>query len=156
MARFVWRLQKILDLKKRLEELRRLELMHIAQQMAQMQALLWAQQEIVERTCRQITRLPAPERPLQQGLFMRYVAYNDQKISQIKAEIDRLKTEQARITKELLEIRRSKEGLERLREKAWQQFVSEQSKLEQKQTDEMAAIGFVREGLGLPMVSDRK
>ncbi|MDH7599108.1 MAG: flagellar export protein FliJ [Sedimentisphaerales bacterium] len=149
MARFVWRLQKVLDLKQRLEEVKRAELMQIAQQIAQMQALLWTHRRIVEKTCNEVAAMPADRRPFQQGFFMKYVVVNDQTIAKIKANIDQLRANHAKVAQELLQMRRTREALERLRERAMERFLQEQRRLEQKQTDDMATLGFVRGSMGL-------
>ena len=48
---------------------------------------------------------------------------------------------------EVLKVRRFREGLERLRAEAHRRFIEEQSRLEQKDLDEMAGMGFIRRGL---------
>lgn len=147
MARFVWRLQRILDVKKRLEDAKRMDLLYIANEIAQARAVLWAQQRLIEQGCHQVAGLPPSERPRQQEFFIRYVQANDERISQIRAHIQQLQNSQRQIASQLLEIRRSRQALERLKERAMQRFLQEQRRLEQKQLDEMASIGFIREGL---------
>lgn len=147
MARFVWRLQRILDVKKRLEDAKRMDLLRIANEIAQARAVLWAQQRLIEQGCRQIAHLPPSERPRQQEFFIRYVQANDERISQIKAHIQKLQNSQRQIASQLLEIRRSRQALERLKERAMQRFLQDQRRFEQKQLDEMASIRFIRQGL---------
>jgi flagellar biosynthesis chaperone FliJ len=45
---------------------------------------------------------------------------------------------------EVLEVRRFKEGLEKLRAEAKTRFIKEQEKLEQRELDESATVGFAR------------
>lgn len=147
MARFVWRLQRILDVKKRLEDAKRMDLLRIANEIAQARAVLWAQQRLIEQGCHQVAQLPPSERPRQQEFFIRYVQANDERISQIRAHIQQLQNSQRQIASQLLQIRRSRQALERLKERAMQRFLQEQRRLEQKQLDEIACVGFIREGL---------
>ena len=45
---------------------------------------------------------------------------------------------------EVLKVRRFKEGLEKLRAEAKTRFIKEQEKLEQRELDESATVGFAR------------
>ena len=75
---------------------------------------------------------------------MRHVSVNDEKIRQFRDRILELESSHRRKAAELMEVRRSKEALERLKEKARQRFVQEQERLEQKESDDRAGMAFVR------------
>jgi flagellar biosynthesis chaperone FliJ len=79
-----------------------------------------------------------------QEFFLRYSAASDEQIKKFKDKISRLASRQREKIAEVLEIRRLKEGLERLRVEAKVQFIKEQEKLEQKELDEGATVSFVR------------
>ena len=144
MARFTWRLQKVLDVKDKLEQVKRAELLQIAEQIAETRAALLNQQRILREALDQITRLDPHARVGQQEFFLRHVSVNDEKIRQFKDRILELESSHRRKAAELMEVRRSKEALERLKEKARQRFVQEQERLEQKESDDRAGMAFVR------------
>jgi flagellar biosynthesis chaperone FliJ len=78
------------------------------------------------------------------------VSVNDEKIQQFRDRILELESSHRRKAAELMEIRRSKEALDRLKEKARQRFIQDQERLEQKESDDQAGMAFVRrQGTGI-------
>jgi flagellar biosynthesis chaperone FliJ len=148
MARFVWRLQKVLDVKDKIEQVKRAELLRIAEQIAQTRAALLNQQRILKDALEQLARLDPCQRLGQQEFFLRYVSVNDEKIEEFKARIRDLESAHRRKAAEIMEVRRAKEGLERLKEKARQRFIQDQDRLEQKDFDDRASTAFVRRSTG--------
>jgi flagellar biosynthesis chaperone FliJ len=55
-----------------------------------------------------------------------------------------LERQQREKVAEVLKIRRYKQGLEKLRAQAREEFIAEQERLEQKELDERAGVSFVR------------
>jgi flagellar FliJ protein len=145
MARFAWRLQKVLDVKDKIEQVKRAELLRIAEQIAKTRAALLNQQRILKEALDEISRLEPHQRLGQQEFFLRYVSANDEKIEGYKARIRELEASHRQKACELMEIRRAKEALERLKEKARQRFIHEQDQLEQKEFDDRAGTAFVRQ-----------
>jgi len=144
MARFVWRLQKVLDVKDKLEQIRRAELLRIAEQIAQARAALLNQQRILKEALDEIAQIDPAQRPRQQEFFLRYVSVNDERIEQFKNQIRDLEAQHRQKASELMEVRRSKEALERLKEEARRRFIQDQDRLEQKELDDRAGAAFVR------------
>jgi flagellar export protein FliJ len=144
MARFVWRLQKVLDVKDKIEQVKRAELLRLAEEIAKAHAALLNQQRILREALDEISRLEPHQRVGQQEFFLRYVSANNERIELCKARIAELETAHRQKAAELMEVRRAKEALERLKEKARQRFVYEQDRLEQKEFDDRAGIAFVR------------
>lgn len=75
---------------------------------------------------------------------MRWAATDDELIKKLREKKHELETQQRKKIAELLEVKRFKEGLEKLRDKAKMQFITEQEKLEQEELDEGATISFTR------------
>ena len=69
---------------------------------------------------------------------------NDELIEKLKNTVTELETQQKEKIADVLKLKQYKEGLEKLRAEAKQEFITQQEKLEQKQADEMTAIGFSR------------
>jgi flagellar export protein FliJ len=144
MARFAWRLQKVLDVKDKIEQVKRAELLRIAEQIAKTRAALLNQQRILKETLDEISRLDANQRLSQQEFFLRYVSANDEKIENYKALIRELEASHRQKASELMEVRQAREALERLKEKARQRFIREQDQIEQKEFDDRAGTAFIR------------
>ncbi len=144
MRRFVWRLQKVLDVKSKQEQLKRNELFRIAEQLAAKRGELLLRQRILQDLMAEIQEDASSARWNAQEFFLRHAAADDECIRQLQAQITALEIQHKEKTAEVLAVRRFKEGLEKLRERAKEQYLREQEKLEQKDSDERTTIAFVR------------
>jgi len=144
MKRFVWRLQRVLDIKKKEEQKARAELFELTQKLAQVRGELLTRKKILEQIINDLTGENPGKRLGKQELFLKHSATNDEQIKKLKNKKAELETQQREKIAEVLKIRRFKEGLERLRAEAKMQFIKDQEKLEQKELDETATVSFVR------------
>jgi len=144
MKRFVWRLQKVLDIKAKQEEIQRIELIRLTQKLAEKQGELLMCQRVLKDIIDGISRDSSSRRLTAQEFFLRQAATNDERIRTLKSEITELEARQKEKTAELLAVRRSREALERLRAQAREQFMREQERLEQKELDHGSTAAFVR------------
>ncbi|MHC4544658.1 MAG: hypothetical protein ACYSYL_09040 [Planctomycetota bacterium] len=123
MKRFVWRLQRILDIKTGKEQKMKSELLELTEKIAETRGVLLMQQRILEDIIAGLAGESPKKRLSKQEFFLRYSGISDERIEK---------------------VRRFKEGLERLRAEAKIQFIKEQEKLEQKELDEIASVSFAR------------
>ena len=144
MKRFVWRLQRVLDIKKRKEQKMRSELLELTEMLAETQGALLMQKRILENIIAGLAGENPKNRIRKQEFFLRHSRASDEKISKLKEKISVLEARQREKINELSKVRRFREGLERLREEAKAQFIKEQEKLEQKELDEIATVSFAR------------
>jgi len=148
MRRFAWRLQRVLDIKRKAEQIKRAELLELTGKLAQARGELLTQKGILEDIISEIAGKKPKRRLGQQEFFLKWAATNDELIKKLKGKERRLQSEQRGKIVEVLKLKRFNEGLERLREKAKMQFIKEQEKLEQKELDEGATISFARKIIG--------
>ena len=144
MRRFVWRLQRVLDIKTKAEQIKRAELLELTEELAQTRGELLMQKRILEELMSIIAGENPKKRLGQQEFFLRCAEINDELIRKLREKERELAVQQREKIAEVLELRRFKEGLEKLRDKARMQFMKEQEKLEQKELDEGATNGFTR------------
>ena|SRR4030042_349009 len=144
MKRFVWRLQRVLDLKTKKERKMRSELLELTEELAETRGLLLMQKRILENIIAGLAAENPRKRLSKQEFFMRYSQTNNERIAKLKEKISVLETQQKEKIAELLKIRRFREGLERLRDEAKKRFIAEQERLEQKELDEIATVSFTR------------
>jgi flagellar FliJ protein len=144
MRRFAWRLQRVLDVKAKQEQIKTQELFVITEKLARTRSSLLAQQQILRDILDSIANEKPGERLSKQEFFLRNSATTDQQIKKLQAAVSELEVKQKEKIAEVLKLRRFKEGLERLREQAQRKYMDEQEKLEQKQTDETATLSFAR------------
>ena len=144
MKRFVWRLSRVLNIKRKEEQKKRVELLEITQKLAQKRGELMIQKRILENIIDNLTQEHPKSRLGKQEFFLRCSTTNDELIIKLESKVNEIETQQKEKVAEVLKVKRFKEGLEKLRVEAKMQFIKEQEKLEQKELDEMTIIGFAR------------
>jgi len=142
MKRFEWRLQRVLDVKQKQEQVKRADLVRLTERISQMRGELFMQKRIVENLISDLSKEEPENRLDRQALFIAYSATNDAKIRKLEAGIQMLMEQQKEKKNELLAIKQFNEGLEKLRAEAEAEFVKEQEKREQKDLDEAASYRF--------------
>ena len=144
MKRFVWRLQKVLDIRAKEEQLKQMELFRLTEALAERRSELLMRQQILREIMSEITQDKSPRRLARQEFFLKHAATNDQFIEKLKGEIRDLEIQRREKTAEVLAAKRSREGLEKLGAEAKEQFIQEQERLEQKEMDDRTTIAFAR------------
>jgi flagellar biosynthesis chaperone FliJ len=144
MKRFAWRLQRVLDIKKKEEQKERAELLRLTEMLAERRGELLMRQKILKDAIDGLAAVGPKKRLGEQEFFLRHVGTNDEQIRKVKDRISELESQQKEKIADVLKIRRFTEGLEKLRVEAKRQFIAEQEKLDQKELDEAATISFLR------------
>ncbi len=144
MKRFVWRLQRVLDIRKKEEQKARAELLELTERLAQTRGELLMQQKMLEDIINGLTGENPKKRLGKQEFFLKFSAASNEQIKKLEDKVNELGSQQRDKIAEVLKLRRFTEGLERLRTEAKMRFITEQEKLEQKQLDEGATVSFVR------------
>jgi flagellar FliJ protein len=144
MKRFVWRLQRVLDIRKKEEQKARAELLELTERLAQTRGELLMQQKMLEDIINGLTGENPKKRLGKQEFFLKFSAASNEQIKKLKDKVNELELQQRDKIVEVLKLRRLKEGMEKLRTEAKMRFIKEQEKLEQKQLDEGATVSFVR------------
>lgn len=145
MKRFVWRLQRILEVKTKEEGKKREELIKITEKLVQTRAELITQQRVLDDIISKMSGEKPKHRLSKQEFFLRYSTTSDELIKALKREVNKLELQQKGKINEVLKVKKFKEGLEKLRAKARSRFVKKQEKLEQKELDEIATVSFTRD-----------
>ncbi len=136
MKRFVWRLQQVLDLKVKEEQIKRTEMFKLTERLAQKRGELLIRQKRLRDMISTIAAKEHQTRLSEQELFLKYSATSNQQIKKLQNEINRLESQQKDKIVEVVKVRRFKEGMEKLRDDAKERFIKQQEKLEQKELDE--------------------
>ena len=144
MKRFVWRLQRVLDIRTKEEQKARAELFKLTEKLAETQSELMTWRKMLEEIINGLSVGNPKKRLGRQEFFLRYSAASDEQIKKLENMVKELESKQREKIAEVLKLKRFKEGLEKLRVEAKIQFINEQEKLDQQQLDEGATVLFVR------------
>jgi flagellar biosynthesis chaperone FliJ len=144
MKRFVWRLQRVLDIKIKEEQVKRAELLEITEKLAQAQGELLMQKRILADTINNLAQEQPKKRLDKQELFLKFAAVNDELIRKLAKSVAEIEKKQQEKISEVIKIKQFRKSLERLHDEAKLQFIKEQEKIEQKDVDELTNIGYSR------------
>lgn len=144
MKRFVWRLQRVLDIRTKEEQKARAELLKLTEKLAEIKSELLTWRKMLEEIINGLAAGNPKKRLSRQEFFLRYSAASDEQIKKLENMVKGLEAKQREKIAEVLKLKRFKEGLEKLRTEAKIQFINEQEKLDQQQLDEGATVLFVR------------
>jgi flagellar biosynthesis chaperone FliJ len=144
MKKFVWRAQKVLEVKKIEEQRKKNELLAITESLTNAVGLLIAKKALLKDMLEQLNTKDQMKNLQQRQIFFRHSAINDEAIEEIKRRIAELEKQQREKIAEFLKIRQYRQGLEKLREQAKIKFYDEQEKVDQKQTDEDTVMKYAR------------
>jgi flagellar protein FliJ len=144
MKRFTWKLQRLLDVKTRQEELKKAELLTLFQNIAAVRQNLLMRQIKLRQMLAELGQEQISQRLRQQQLLLTVVSFADERIKELKKRLDELETQRTAVMAEVLELRRFRKSLEKLREIAKEEYELETKKEEQQYLDETANIAFAR------------
>ncbi|MHC4430315.1 MAG: hypothetical protein ACYTBS_00610 [Planctomycetota bacterium] len=144
MKRFTWRLQRLLEIKTKQEQKERQELFKLTERLAERRSEMLMRQKMLKDVIDGLAAVNPKRRLGEQEFFLRHAKTSDDQIRKLKERISQLESQQKEKIAQVLEIRRFKEGLEKLRIEAKRRFIAEQEKLEQHELDEAAIVSFVR------------
>ena len=144
MKRFAWRLQRVLDIRRKEEQIKKVELLEIAEKLAQVRGELLMQKRLLKNIIDSLEKEHPKIRLNKQECFLRCSGTNDDLIKKLESEANELEIRQKGKIAEGLKVKRFKEGLNKLRVEAKAQFIREQERLEQKDADEMTIMRFAR------------
>ena len=144
MRKFVWRLQRVLDIRAMQEHKARSELFALTEKLAANRSELLIQRKILENVIKDIANLSPKKRLAEQEFFLSNSSAGNEKIKKLETKISELEKQQKQKIAEVLKLRKAREGMEKLRAQAKEEYIKEQEKIEQNELDENATMMFVR------------
>ena len=144
MKRFVWRLQRVLDVKTKEEQIRKSELIAVTEKLAQARGILLDLKRTLDEMISNLTHTNPRRRLGEQEFFLKHSTTIDDQISETEKRIADLEVEREAKADELRKVRQFREGLDKLRAEAKARFVEEEERAEQKELNEIATVRFAR------------
>lgn len=149
MAKFKFKLETVLKVKVRVEELRQRELRYAENQRDQAQRQLMLRQAEVAQALsnfrEDLTRRIDVREAVNYDRFIRFLNKQVELAAAHLAECERLVAE---ARDKLIEAAKERQILEKLKEKAYEEYKLEEQRLENKFLDELGTGGFIRQNSG--------
>ncbi len=144
MAKFLWHLQRVLEVKKKQEQAMRMELLHLTEQVAQVRCQLMMRQQALQAMLESVANAASHERMDKQALVMDFAEGSQARIKALETQVETVQAQKKAKTEALLALKQASEGLERLRMDAERWFTKDQDKKEQKMADELSLLKYAR------------
>ncbi len=142
MKRFVWRLQRLLDIKIKQEEVMRSELVAVTERAVAVRSQIMVRRAALRKMLAELSEKKGKQRLSEQEFFLKYAHVSDEEIKKLELKLAGLEKLRQRKIQEIMKIRRFRKGLERLRAEAKAQFLKEEEKREQKDLDDKTIMSF--------------
>ena len=144
MKKFVWRLQRLLDIKIKQEKALRAELVAVTEQAVAVKGQIVLKKIALRQKLEDLGNLAPKQRLGQQQFFLKFVHVLDTQIRHLKQALKEIEELRKKKINEIIEIRKSRKSLEKLRETAKEEYVIEQNRLEQIENDDQTSIKYAR------------
>lgn len=147
MKKFVWRLQRLLEIKQKHEQVLQGELIALTEQTVAIRGRIMVLKTQLRSQLAELKQLPADRRMPAQALYLEYVSVRDAEICRLQDQWSGLEKQRRIKLHELLETQKFRKGLERLRSQARTEYEQEMNREEQKILDECTHTDLTRKQL---------
>lgn len=147
MKKFVWRLQRLLEIKQKQEQALRGELVALTEQTVALRGRIMVLKAHLRMQLAELKTVPADRRMQAQALYLEYVPVLDAEIRSLQEQWTRMETKRREKMQQLLAAQKYRKGLERLRLQAREEYDRQCSLEEQKILDECTHTGLIRKQL---------
>lgn len=144
MQKFAWPLQRLLDVKTKQENAMRSELMTLTEQSAALRSRIMMERIVFRGLLDEVSRTEPARRIAAQAEFMQHVHVRDAQLRTLTAELEAAERKRQEKMQELLALRKSRKGLERLRARAVEEYRTAVSRQEQHDLDENTCTVYAR------------
>ena len=144
MKRFAWRLQRVLDVKTKEEQIRKSELIAVTEKLAQTRGELLELKRALDEIISNLTDANPKGRLSEQEFFLKHSITTDEQVKRTERKISGLELEREAKAAVVMKVRQFREGLDKLRAEAKAKFIEEQEKAEQDELNEIAMVRFAR------------
>jgi flagellar FliJ protein len=144
MKKFTWRLQRLLDIKNIEEKCKMMELAKVTKILEETEMMIIKHKRVLEQIISEISQKNTDDRLRMQEFFMKYSRESDEIIKKLIQKMAELQDERKKKLEELIEVKRYRKGLEKLKEQAKTTFTQEQERQDQKQLDDDASMRIAR------------
>ncbi len=134
----------MLDIKLKQEDAKKAEIVRLTEQAASLKTQVLLERDKLETELEKLSEIQSGERMSIQRLFLKYTYVIEEKIAGLKERITQVEKQKRTKIAEIMEIRKFRKGLQRLREKAYEQYMAEQQKEQQNLIDDRTTVTYAR------------
>jgi flagellar export protein FliJ len=147
VKKFIWPLQRLLDIKKKQEDFARMELVGITEQIVTIRGQIMMQKTLLRGVFSELNQLEPQQRMQRQRECMKYAHVIDAKINTLGQTLQQVEQERKKKMEAVMALRKLTKSLEQLRIKSLIRYHKELNQAEQKQLDEYITTASARKCL---------
>lgn len=144
MKKFIWPLQRLLDIKEKQEDFARIELVTITEQIVIIRGQIMMQKTLLRNLFSELNQLEPQQRTQRQRECMEYAHVTDAKIKMLHQNLEQTEQKRKKKIEEIVTLRKLRKSLEQLRTKDLIRYRKQMNQAEQKQLDESITTTFTR------------
>ena len=144
MKKFIWPLQRLVDIKVKQEDFARIELVTITEQIVIIRGQIMMQKMVLRNLFSELNQLDPQQRTQRQRECMEYAHVTDAKIKTLHQNLEQAEQKRKNKIEEVVALRKLRKSLDQLRAKALIRYREEINQAEQKQLDESITTTFAR------------
>jgi flagellar export protein FliJ len=144
VKKFIWPLQRLLDIKEKQEDFARIELVTITEQIVIIRGQIMMHKTILRSIFSELNQLDPQQRTQRQQECMEYAHVTDAKIKTLYQNLEQTEQKRKKKIEEIVTLRRLRKSLEQLRAKSLIRYRKQMNQAEQKQLDESITTTFTR------------
>jgi len=143
VRRFAWRLQRLLDIKVKQERSLRSELVTLTERAVALRGRILARRAALRRLLDGLS-CDEDDWVARRRLVLEQATVTEQLLMTLEQQLETLEKERHDKMREVLDVRKFRKRLERLRARAYEQFMQEQEKRMQDEIDDRTNVGTAR------------
>jgi len=143
VRRFAWRLQRLLDIKVKQERSLRSELVTLTERAVALRGRILARRAALRRLLDGLS-CDEDDWVARRRLVLEQATVTEQLLMTLEQQLETLEKERRKKMHEVLDVRKFRKRLERLRARAYEQFMQEQEKRMQDEIDDRTNVGTAR------------
>ena len=147
MKKFIWRLQRLLEIKQKQEQVQRSELVALTEKSVAIRGRIMILKTRLRNQLAELKTLPPDQRLQAQALYLEYVPVRDAEIRRLQDQWNELERQRRQKLYQLLRTQKFRKGLERLRQQARAEYMQQMNREEQKTLDECTHTRLTRKQL---------
>ena len=145
MKKFKWRLERVLELKKKQEEMARAELLEMTAMIAAVRNAVIVREIKLRDSLERFTKFDIGARTLNHDWMAKSTGFMNEQISLFRKKLVEYEDIKKQKLAKVMELRKSRKNLEKLKESALEKYREEFKKYEQNDLDDITSISRARE-----------
>ncbi len=148
MKRFQWPLQRVLELTHQKERMLQARLFNFSQQIASVHRRIFHRRAATRAVLGELAQMSPSDRLGALSTLADCLGAEKKHLDKLESQLDALRRRRKETLDQFKRVRQSREALDKLRQRAFERYLRELARREQKQNDEISRLVYMRTAHG--------